>query len=129
MDEDTKKQIKQVQRDNNYPGFERLATLVKKIFENTINRQEVRDFLDKDVPTQLYATKQKLDAYGHTVAFRENELWQIDIFYIKSGNIDANEGFKYVFVCIDVFSRKALCRTNEKQNHRGIFRRISKHNR
>jgi transposase InsO family protein len=107
MDEETKNNIKQIQRENNYPGFERLVALVRAKYKRAISRQEIREFLDKDIPTQLYATKQKLDAYGHTVAFRENELWQIDIFYIKSGNIPLNDGFKYVFVVIDVFSRKA----------------------
>jgi len=111
MDEETKNNLKQIQRENNYPGFERLVALVRAKFKRAISRQEIREFLDKDIPTQLYATKQKLDAYGHTVAFRENELWQIDIFYIKSGNTELNEGFKYVFVVIDVFSRKAYVET------------------
>ena len=115
MDEETKQHIKQIQRENNYPGFERLVALVRAKYKRAVSRQEIRDFLNKDIPTQLYATKQKLDAYGHTVAFRENELWQIDIFYIKSGDTALNEGFKYVFVAIDVFSRKAYVETMQSK--------------
>ena len=58
MDEETKANIKQIQRENNYPGFERLVALVRAKYKRAISRQEIREFLDKDIPTQLYATKQ-----------------------------------------------------------------------
>ena len=81
----TQGKIKEIQKDNNYPGFEKLVKLVKAKYKDAISRKEVKDFLDKDLPTQLYATQQKQDAPGHIVAFRQNDLWQMDIFVMKKG--------------------------------------------
>ena len=107
MDEETRNKIKEVQKANNYPGLEKLLKLVERKYKFAITRREVKEFLAKDLPTQLYATQQKVKSKGHIVAFVKDELWQIDMFVMKSGLAKYNDGFRYIFVCIDVFSRKA----------------------
>ena len=107
MDEETRNKIKEVQKANNYPGLEKLLKLVERKYKFAITRREVKQFLAKDLPTQLYATQQKVNSKGHIVAFVKDELWQIDIFVMKAGLAKYNDDFKYIFVCIDVFSRKA----------------------
>ena len=107
MDEETRNKIKEVQKANNYPGLERLLKLVERKYKYAITRSEVKQFLAKDLPTQLYATQQKVNSKGHIVAFVKDELWQIDIFVMKAGLAKYNDDFRYIFVCIDVFSRKA----------------------
>ena len=106
MDEETRNKIKEVQKANNYPGLEKLLKLVERKYKFAITRREVKEFLAKDLPTQLYSTQQKVKSKGHVVAFVKDELWQIDIFVMKSG-LAKYDGFRYIFVCIDVFSRKA----------------------
>ncbi len=107
MDEDTRSKIKEVQKANNYPGLEKLLKLVERKYKYAITRREVKEFLAKDIPTQLYATQQKVNSKGHIVAFVKDELWQIDIFVMKPGLAKYNDDYKYIFACIDVFSRKA----------------------
>jgi hypothetical protein len=43
---------------------------------------------------------------GHITAFRINEIWQIDI-YDLSRYETSNKGYKYMFACLDVFTRFA----------------------
>ena len=112
----TQGKIKEIQKDNNYPGFEKLVKLVKAKYKDAISRKEVKDFLDKDLPTQLYTTQQKQDAPGHIVAFRQNDLWQMDIFVMKKGLAKYNDDYRYLFVCIDVFSRKAYAEPMKEKN-------------
>ena len=107
MDEETRTKIKEAQKENNYPGLEKLLKLVERKYKYAITRREVKEFLTKDIPTQLYATQRKVNSKGHIVAFVKDELWQIDIFVMKAGLTKYNDGFRYIFVCIDVFSRKA----------------------
>ena len=107
MDEETRIKIKEVQKGNNYPGLEKLIKLVRSKYKDAISRKDVQQFLAKDIPAQLYATTQKLNTKGHTVAFVKDELWQMDIFVMKPGLTQYNDGYRYIFVRMDVFSRKA----------------------
>ena len=118
MDEETRNKIKEVQKANNYPGLEKLLKLVERKYKFAITRREVKEFLAKDLPTQLYATQQKVNSKGHIVAFVKDELWQIYIFVMKSGLAKYNDGFRYIFVCIDVFSRKAYGQAMKSQKIR-----------
>lgn len=97
MDEDTRSKIKEVQKANNYPGLEKLLKLVERKYKYAITRREVKEFLEKDIPTQLYATQQKVNSKGHIVAFVKDELWQIDIFVMKPGLAKYNDDYKYIY--------------------------------
>jgi len=105
MDDETKKKIKEVQQENNYPGLERLVRAVGRKYKD-ITRGDVKAFLSKDLPAQLYATQQKINSKGHIVAFIKDELWQMDISVMRSSIAEFNDGYKYIFACVDVFTRK-----------------------
>ena len=98
MDEETRTKIKEVQKENNYPGLEKLLKLVERKYKYAITRREVKEFLAKDIPTQLYATQQKVKSKGHIVAFVKDELWQIDIFVTKAGLTKYNDGFRCIYL-------------------------------
>ena len=102
----TEKLIQALYEDNNYPGLTRLTKIVK-LNVPAISKQRVKEFYDKQTAKQILAPKAKPDASGHIVAFVVNENWQLDIFdlqrYVKS-----NDGYKYLLVAVDVFSRKAF---------------------
>ena len=42
MDDETRKEV---QKENNYPGLERLLKLVERKYKYAITRKEVKDFL------------------------------------------------------------------------------------
>ena len=99
-----KKIIKRVQEANNYPGIDRLTKLCQEI-EPGIKRNDVKKFIAGDYSAQLTKTQNK-ETDGHIVAFVPNELWQFDIIDMRRYE-KKNDGYKYMFCCIDVFTRKA----------------------
>ena len=100
-----KKVIKKVQEANNYPGVVRLIALVQEI-DPSITRKEIKNYVQADYSTQLTKTQNK-ETDGRIVAFVPNELWQFDIIDMKRYE-KKNDGYKYIFCCIDVFTRKAF---------------------
>jgi transposase InsO family protein len=104
-EEEIRKSIKLVQRINNYPGVDKLTKLVKKAAPE-ITKAQVKHFLMHDTTTQLMKIQPKRKAEGHIVAFSANECWQMDIFDMSRYQL-SNNGYKFILVCVDVFSRKA----------------------
>ena len=102
--------IAEVWRNNNYPGVERLTKLVKEKHPNKyIGKQQIIKFLSEQTASQTFKEKRKSKPKGHIVANLVNERWQMDIFDLSRYE-KHNDGFKYLLVCIDVFSRKAYAK-------------------
>ena len=99
--------IAEVWRNNNYPGAERLAKLVREKHPNKhIRRPQVVQFLSEQTASQTFKEKRKSKPKGHIVAKMVNELWQMDIFDLSRYEKN-NDDYKYLLACVDVFSRKA----------------------
>ena len=94
-----------LQRTNNFPGLERMVKLAKQKHPE-ITRKEIKTFLDADVSKQLTKVQQAKPSDGHIIAFVPNENWQMDIFDL-SRYMYANQYYRYVLCCVDVFTRKA----------------------
>ena len=102
--------IAEVWRNNNYPGAERLTKLVKEKHPNKyIGKHQIIKFLSEQTASQTFKEKRKSKPKGHIVANLVNERWQMDIFDLSRYEKN-NDGFKYLLVCIDVFSRKAYAK-------------------
>ena len=71
-----------------------------------ITRKEIKTFLDADVSKQLVKVQQAKPSDGHIVAFVPNENWQMDLFDL-SRYMYANQYYRYILCCVDVFTRKA----------------------
>ena len=92
---------------NNYPSKAKLLKLAKEQLPNT-KAKEVNDFIDAQLSYQLLKeTKDTKTRFGSIVAFKNNEIWQIDIFDVSRFD-KSNKGFKYMFAVVDVFSRHAF---------------------
>lgn len=91
-----------------YPNLQRLYDYMKE--DNiSVTRKQIKEFLESQVSKQVTQTKKVFKSEnGHIVAFNINELWQIDIFYLPK-YYKSNRGYKYIFCCIDVFSRYVYC--------------------
>ena len=100
-----RKNKKEIYVNNNFPSLQKLYLLVKKL-DNTINKNEVKEFLDKQYNYQVLKQQNKIKQSGHIIAFRPNELWQMDIFDLKK-YAPYNKNYGYLFVIVDVFTRKA----------------------
>lgn len=85
----------------NYPSAEKLHKILGKKYRIS----DIRDALKKQDVYQLYYNKPgKLG--GHILALAPLQLMQIDITFLdKFGG--SNKGYKYILLCVDVFSRYA----------------------
>ena len=98
--------LRNIYIENNYPAKAKLLKLAKEQ-KPEIKAKDVNDFLEAQMSYQLLTEKKNLKStMGHIVAFRTNEIWQIDIYdltrYEKS-----NKGYGYMFAVLDVFTRFA----------------------
>lgn len=99
--------IQTIYEENYYPNFEKLYKLVKKQ-DDTISKKDVKEFLNDQIENQLLKDQKiKRSETGHIVAYAENDIWQIDIFVLSKYAQPKNKGYEYIFVAIDVFTRKA----------------------
>lgn len=108
--------IEKIYENNNYPGLEKLYKLVKERIPK-VTKLEVKEFLDNELGEQLLKTTKKKPKkkLGTITANYENELWQLDIFDL-SKFASYNSNYKYILCAIDVFTRKAYCRSMKNKD-------------
>ena len=88
--------------ENNFPAKAKLLKLAKEQRPET-QPKDVNKFLDAQLSYQLLKEGKNLKSnLGHIVAFKINEIWQIDI-YDLSRYETSNKKFKYMFAVVDVF--------------------------
>lgn len=110
----------------NYPSLKRFSEILK---ENGIkvSQKEIKEFLKNQAINQLHKPVQKVKKnLKHITASSPNETWQIDLLdYQKYGR--QNKGYKYIFICVDVFTRKAKAepiKTKAATNTAAAFQKI-----
>lgn len=113
----TDKQIKILEKvyykDKNFFGRDKLYDILKDHFD--ISRRQVQEWLNKQEIHQLYAPAKKRRMIQNTIL---NEPYkQIGLDLMDMQNIE-DDGHKYVFTAIDLFSKKAYAipltdKTNE----------------
>jgi hypothetical protein len=90
----------------NLPSVDKLYTILKKQ-GHSIPKDKIKSFIDKLNEQQLTKqTKINKKSYGSIVSFHPNVNFQIDIFDLSKYS-NYNKNYKYIFVMIDIFSRKA----------------------
>ena len=70
--------IEEYYLQNNYPSADKLYKLLKKD-NHSIAFSRVKEWLSKQEVEQVMKPVKK-QTTGHIVAFKENEIWNIDIF-------------------------------------------------
>ena len=100
---------------NNFPGLEKLYILTQKN-NKYITRKEIKDFLESQYNYQLLKVQPIINKPGHIVALFVNELWQMDIFVMQKYS-SSNKQYGYLFVIIDVFTRRAGVVPMKKKIH------------
>ena len=108
--------IDQVFRDNNrIKNADKLYKLVK-VDNPTVTKSEVKHFLSHRTASQIATIQHKTkSAEGHIVAFQENEVWQVDLFFMMKFE-RTNKGYIYMFVVVDVFTRRAYVRKQKTKD-------------
>ena len=98
--------MNEIYRQYNYPSFKRFSEILKeKGLKKT--QKEIKEFIESQKVGQLHKPVQKVKRnLKHITASSPNEIWQIDLLDYQK-NSRQNRGFKYIFVCVDVFTRQA----------------------
>ena len=92
--------------ENNYPAKTRLLKLAKEA-NPEVKPKDIDKFLNDQISYQLLKETKNLTSHlGHIVAFRINEILQIDIYDVSRFE-SSNKKFKYMFAVVDVFTRFA----------------------
>lgn len=96
-------QLEKLYEDNIYPSLDKFWKILKQKHYD-ISYSEVEDFINKQPVTQIFRVKKHKN--GYITAYNPQERIQIDIVVMdKFGK--SNNSYKYIFVIIDVFTRKA----------------------
>lgn len=105
-------------------GLFSASKLYQKLKSKGISLSEIKNFISKQEVYQLHKPVSKPSIYFPVVSLYPNELWQIDI--IDFSNISTtNSNFKYVLLCIDVFTRKVYCEAIKSKSIGNIIEAMS----
>jgi transposase InsO family protein len=98
------KELKDLYEEYGYPSAERLWKLVKK--ENlSFTKKQVQEFVSEQISAQLHRRAPKVRQVPIT-ASDVNFDWQIDLLDMNKYH-KSNEGYRWILIVVDVFSRKA----------------------
>lgn len=86
-----------------YTGKERLYQVAKQK-DNSITRKQVNDWLSSELPYNLHRPVRLNFKTRPIIVHGIDEHWQLDLVDLKKLS-RFNSGFKYLLVCIDVFSK------------------------
>ena len=99
---DLKKLYHDVKFPGSYSGSKTFYREVKKLYPKTTLKQ-VREFLKSQNAYTLHKRTRK-PKYRRTLVFKPRDLWQIDLLDMQKYSKE-NNGFRYICVIIDCFSR------------------------
>ena len=87
-----------------YTSIRKLYDALKK---SGITLREVKEFIQKQETTQVFKKQKRIKNYFPIVAKYNFEVCQLDL--VDMSNISTvNENYKYLLVCVNVFSRMAF---------------------
>jgi len=86
--------------------FTSIRSLFEQVKKRGITYNEVKEFVQKQEATQLFKRQKRITHYFPIVAKHKYEIMQLDLIDM-SDIASANENYKFLLACIDVFSRLA----------------------
>ena len=84
------------------PGVDKFYAAVRRS-GLAVRRQAAQEFVKKQETRQVFAPGPK--SGGRVTASRLDDRWQADLIDWKQMDASKNEGYKYILVVVDVFSR------------------------
>ena len=115
--------IEKYYENNNFPSSKKLYAILKKEGYN-FTQKVIDEYLKKKEENQVLKPVTK-SSTGHIVAYFPNEFWNIDIFDL-SKFVKYNNGFKYIFCAIDIFTRKAFCEPMKNKDETSVLESFKK---
>jgi len=103
----TEKDIRKAWEEYGYPGLDRLNNILKS--ENyDVKKKDVKEFLDKQATVQIHKKTNRNKANKPITTTSEHIFYNMDLLDMQAYS-KKNEGYKYILVIIDIFTRKLWC--------------------
>lgn len=109
-------ELEQLYKKFNYPGQDKLYQLAKKEGLRVTIKQ-IKEFLNKQQVAQVY--KKESPKKGFIVSFNPDEKVQMDLIDM-SNFVKRNKGYSWIFVIIDIFTRKIIAYPIKKKDVENI---------
>lgn len=123
LTEEQEKLLKKIYfEDKNYVGRDKLYNLVKTI-DGHPSKEQVMYWLKKQETYQLHYKPKKSSSISSIVMKKPNIYYQVDL--IDMGE-NANYGYRYIFTCIDAFSKQAFATPMKKKNETSTLKALQK---
>lgn len=101
------KSLEKLYSDPRHPaGFSNVDVLYRYAKPQGITRKEVKEFLQSQEPYTLHRKARKRFPRNRILVNEIDEQWEIDLADLPSLT-QQNEGYRYLFCCIDVLSKYA----------------------
>ena len=79
-----------------------------KLHNPQLTEREIKDFLNKSEVFSRFKKHKRARKYSPIFVYTKRELFQADVvFFTDPDMVKMNSGFKYLFTCIDCFSKMA----------------------
>ena len=112
----------------NYYGNEPYSFGGKNTLYNSFNKDDVNKTLEKSDIYTRFKQHRKPKKYSPIYVYRKRELFQSDVvFFTNKEMVQANDGYRYLFTTIDVFTKMAWVyplKSNTCQNVMNCFKDI-----
>jgi hypothetical protein len=117
--------MEELYENNNYPSFTIFKSILK---ENGIKKteKEIKEFIASQTVSQLHKPQVNIkEKNKYIVSLTPNEEWQCDLLdYQKYAK--TNNGYKFIFICIDIFTRFAYCEPIKNKTPEELVKAIKK---
>ena len=92
-----------------------------------VSTEKIDDLLNKNEIYTRFRPHRKSTRYSPIYVYKKRELWQADVvFFIDTDMVKANSGYKYMFTCIDCFTKMAWVFPLKKNNCDSIMESFKK---
>ena len=115
--------LQSIYKKYNYPSKNKLYALAKKEGVKATHK-EIEDFLNKQSTQQIFSKKVKQKP-GHIVAFEPDTRFQMDLIDM-SKFATKNNGFNWIMLLIDVFTRKLTAYRMKTKTEKNILEVLNK---
>ena len=103
-------------------GLSSLTNLYKKARESNkqITLKDVKEFLNSSYSKQIHRKVSKPRNYFPITSSHENDIIQIDLMDVSNLST-RNKNFKWLFCCVDVYTRKAYVFPMKDKTNKNIM--------
>lgn len=103
-------EIQNIYKQYKYPGINKLYLLLKKRYSH----EQIKNAIAPETSYQMH-NKPSKPIRSSVVAFKQNQIWMCDLLDM-SNYYRTNQGYRWILLITDVFSRKAYAVATKNKN-------------